>query len=316
MEDDPLLEEDLAAIEALENHNDHDENKQSVLHIRQQQELAIQRLNHQRLQVRINAARNVGDAYASPSKLFLAIPLIFYIPQVLAVAVLLPQHWSMNTGVCDKMLQIWVLVHAIRLLLVVACWFGAYSRDRTVIDYSLQFDRFLTLFGVVWFILGNVWFYHIDPSASSTPSGSCHTAIYSLSRILLICSYIPFLLPCLILILLIPVVWCCLPAVIRFLRYMIQKERGADDKLLESIPSTKFQKSKYPDQDVTCSICLVPYNEDDPIRSLPCPGSLKKPHMFHQECVDTWLRTNATCPLCRFNLKGNSAPRNDGAMIV
>jgi len=221
------------------------------------------------------------------------------------------------------MLQIWVLVHAIRLLMVVFCWFGAYSRTRNVIDFSIQMDRILTLFGVVWFIMGKVWFYRIDPSPSSSPSPSpsspspsCNTPIYSLSRVLLICSYIPFLLPCLLLILLIPIVWCCLPAVIRFLQYMIHQERGADDKLLESLSSGVYHRSVHSDSDATCAICLVPYAEGESIRALPCPS--KKPHVFHMTCVDTWLRTNASCPLCRHNLKGAAQrnDRNDGAMVV
>jgi len=309
MEDDPLLSEDIAVLD----NNPDFKNEQK----RREEEIQIINQNR-RLQVRINAARNVGDTYSSPSAILLLVPLIFYLPQVIGVFIILPQHWNIKDGVCDRMLQIWVLVHAIRILLILLCWFSVYSRRIYVIYYTIKLDRFLTLFGVVWFILGNVWFYHIDPSppsTSSSPPISCNTPIYSLTRILLICSYIPFLLPCVIFILLIPIVWCCLPTVIRFLQFMAQKERGADDKLLDGLPVSKFQRSSFEDPDVTCAICLVPYNEGDPIRTLPCPGSQRKPHVFHQSCVDTWLKTNATCPLCRFNLK-RPAPRNDPAMIV
>ncbi|XP_027344080.1 putative RING-H2 finger protein ATL69 [Abrus precatorius] len=43
-----------------------------------------------------------------------------------------------------------------------------------------------------------------------------------------------------------------------------------------------------------CAICLSEYLPQETIRCVPdCH------HCFHVECVDEWLRTSATCPLCR-----------------
>lgn len=42
-----------------------------------------------------------------------------------------------------------------------------------------------------------------------------------------------------------------------------------------------------------CSICLD-VNEELEWRLLPCS------HMFHAQCVDTWLHQNNTCPCCRY----------------
>ncbi|KAH9500015.1 hypothetical protein Btru_076169 [Bulinus truncatus] len=44
---------------------------------------------------------------------------------------------------------------------------------------------------------------------------------------------------------------------------------------------------------VQCSICLSDYQRGDEKRILPCS------HNFHMNCVDQWLLTNATCPVCR-----------------
>ncbi|KAG0467048.1 hypothetical protein HPP92_018628 [Vanilla planifolia] len=46
--------------------------------------------------------------------------------------------------------------------------------------------------------------------------------------------------------------------------------------------------------DACCSICLSDYGDSDVLRQLPDCG-----HMFHAACVDSWLRCNPTCPVCR-----------------
>ncbi|XP_071708129.1 RING-H2 finger protein ATL70-like [Rutidosis leptorrhynchoides] len=43
-----------------------------------------------------------------------------------------------------------------------------------------------------------------------------------------------------------------------------------------------------------CAICLVNYKSTDVVRVLP-----ECKHLFHVSCVDTWLKTHPTCPVCR-----------------
>lgn len=45
--------------------------------------------------------------------------------------------------------------------------------------------------------------------------------------------------------------------------------------------------------DEVCCICLEPFKNGDPIRRLPCL------HIFHKDEIDTWLRRNHICPICR-----------------
>lgn len=52
-----------------------------------------------------------------------------------------------------------------------------------------------------------------------------------------------------------------------------------------------------PSEQLQCHICLSDYESGDLKRVLPCS------HNFHKECVDTWLKMNATCPLCRSEVK-------------
>lgn len=43
-----------------------------------------------------------------------------------------------------------------------------------------------------------------------------------------------------------------------------------------------------------CAVCLSEFSADDRLRLLPLCG-----HAFHVACIDTWLRSSSTCPLCR-----------------
>ncbi|MCO5549865.1 hypothetical protein L7F22_003339 [Adiantum nelumboides] len=53
----------------------------------------------------------------------------------------------------------------------------------------------------------------------------------------------------------------------------------------------------------TCAVCLSEYEEDELLKRLPACS-----HLFHKECIDMWLFSHSTCPLCRlslFNHKGD-----------
>ncbi|KAI9072377.1 hypothetical protein K1719_045658 [Acacia pycnantha] len=43
-----------------------------------------------------------------------------------------------------------------------------------------------------------------------------------------------------------------------------------------------------------CAVCLSKFEQRDLLRLLPLCC-----HSFHVECIDTWLQSNLTCPLCR-----------------
>ncbi|CAL4970280.1 unnamed protein product [Urochloa decumbens] len=43
-----------------------------------------------------------------------------------------------------------------------------------------------------------------------------------------------------------------------------------------------------------CAICLAVVRDGETVRLLPSCG-----HLFHVECIDLWLRSHPTCPLCR-----------------
>ncbi|GJU49990.1 RING-H2 finger protein ATL11-like protein [Tanacetum coccineum] len=46
-----------------------------------------------------------------------------------------------------------------------------------------------------------------------------------------------------------------------------------------------------------CAVCLNEFQDDETLRLLP-----KCSHVFHRECIDTWLVSHVTCPVCRADL--------------
>jgi E3 ubiquitin-protein ligase RNF38/44 len=43
----------------------------------------------------------------------------------------------------------------------------------------------------------------------------------------------------------------------------------------------------------SCVVCMCEFENRQLLRALPCN------HEFHAKCVDKWLKTNRTCPICR-----------------
>ncbi|XP_072967988.1 RING-H2 finger protein ATL1-like [Typha angustifolia] len=55
-----------------------------------------------------------------------------------------------------------------------------------------------------------------------------------------------------------------------------------------------------------CAVCLNEFQEEERIRQLP--NCL---HVFHIDCIDTWLQSNANCPLCRSGITAGCRTRAD-----
>ena len=51
--------------------------------------------------------------------------------------------------------------------------------------------------------------------------------------------------------------------------------------------------------DVECPICLQEFQQGCACRRLPQPCG----HLFHRDCIDTWFRSSAECPLCKRNVR-------------
>ncbi|WOL00446.1 hypothetical protein Cni_G09159 [Canna indica] len=75
---------------------------------------------------------------------------------------------------------------------------------------------------------------------------------------------------------------------------------GLSPVLLESFPTMVYSEAKalkYGHGDLECAVCLSEFEDDEALRLLP--GCY---HVFHPDCIDSWLASHVTCPVCRSDL--------------
>ncbi|TYI54024.1 hypothetical protein E1A91_D11G046800v1 [Gossypium mustelinum] len=73
--------------------------------------------------------------------------------------------------------------------------------------------------------------------------------------------------------------------------------KGLARHLVEKIPKmiiTNGNNVNASGEKVSCSVCLQDFQLGETVRNLP-----QCHHMFHQRCIDKWLLSHGSCPLCR-----------------
>ncbi|KAF3328553.1 hypothetical protein FCM35_KLT05631 [Carex littledalei] len=70
---------------------------------------------------------------------------------------------------------------------------------------------------------------------------------------------------------------------------------GLSKSALAAIPiSTYSGAEKDAGTSLDCAVCISQVQKGDKVRQLP-----KCKHLFHVDCVDMWLYSHSTCPICR-----------------
>lgn len=187
----------------------------------------------------------------------------------------------------------------------------ATTRIGLIMDH---FKMALDCFFAIWFVVGNVWIFGGHASAAEAPN------LYRLCIVYLTLSCIGYAMP----FILCAMICCCLPCIISVLgiREDLNQVRGASEECINALPTYRFKTKKdeggtteetdyneggivavgtekertISGEDAVCCICLASYLDNDELRELPCT------HFFHAECVDKWLKINATCPLCKYEI--------------
>lgn len=72
---------------------------------------------------------------------------------------------------------------------------------------------------------------------------------------------------------------------------------GLARDVLEALPTFEFSGEE--ERKLECAVCLEDFEEGEKGRTLPKCG-----HDFHLECIDMWLHSHSTCPLCRTSVAG------------
>ncbi|KAJ4757269.1 RING-H2 finger protein ATL32 [Rhynchospora pubera] len=80
-----------------------------------------------------------------------------------------------------------------------------------------------------------------------------------------------------------------------------REEAGLDSFAIAALPSFQYQRyctdgSNGTDGNgwVQCAICIGTVQVGEMVRKLPACK-----HLFHVECIDLWLSSHSTCPMCR-----------------
>ncbi|KAH9513255.1 hypothetical protein Btru_034490 [Bulinus truncatus] len=73
------------------------------------------------------------------------------------------------------------------------------------------------------------------------------------------------------------------------------KQKGLTKSDIEQLPVYRFNSEtvRSESDQTSCVVCMCDFESKQLLRVLPCS------HEFHAKCVDKWLKTNRTCPICR-----------------
>ncbi|CAN4128144.1 unnamed protein product [Withania somnifera] len=76
--------------------------------------------------------------------------------------------------------------------------------------------------------------------------------------------------------------------------------QGLDPSIIKSFPTFTYSSVKDYRKEaygLECAICLVEFDDDSLLRLVTSCN-----HVYHQDCIDLWLESHKTCPVCRANL--------------
>jgi len=85
--------------------------------------------------------------------------------------------------------------------------------------------------------------------------------------------------------------------------------RGLERDVIESFPVFTYTAATR--ETLDCVVCLLEFEDNEQLRLLPNCN-----HAFHPECIDMWLLSHTTCPVCRKSLvpteEANPTDTGDG----
>lgn len=89
--------------------------------------------------------------------------------------------------------------------------------------------------------------------------------------------------------------------------------RGLDPSVIETFPILEYSEvkvHKIGKEVLECAVCLCEFEDTETLRLIP-----KCDHVFHPECIDEWLSSHTTCPVCRADLVPQPAESTHGVPV-
>lgn len=77
-------------------------------------------------------------------------------------------------------------------------------------------------------------------------------------------------------------------------------DSGLDQVSIDALPVFCYKDIVGLKEPFDCAVCLCEFSDRDKLRLLPACS-----HAFHIDCIDTWLLSNSSCPLCRGTLSSS-----------
>lgn len=76
------------------------------------------------------------------------------------------------------------------------------------------------------------------------------------------------------------------------------------NRIMEYLPSSVVEEKKEGEGDKKeCVICLGEFDPGESLTTLPCV------HIFHTDCIKSWLQSHNHCPVCKYEITLNSIMR-------
>ncbi|KAL8493180.1 hypothetical protein ACS0TY_024408 [Phlomoides rotata] len=88
-------------------------------------------------------------------------------------------------------------------------------------------------------------------------------------------------------------------------------DSGVDQSFIDTLPVFNYKAIIGVKDPFDCAVCLCEFEGEDKLRLLP-----KCSHAFHMDCIDTWLLSHSTCPICRASLLQDFPPNPHCSPLV
>ena len=221
---------------------------------------------------------NILDALMTGcSKIFLFLAWVIYIYTwtVISILVLIS-----NAGkTCNKPLYTWLI--AFTIIVSVSTLLETYIKCRGFVEIANNCRKYIRVGIFVLYLFSIFYLLNLGTCRSKMPQVYIFIFyflfFYSIAILLVIVSLCLF---------------CCFTDTI--MAY-IPSGNPASQEELDRLCMYTYNSSERIFETTTCCICLENYVDGENLRILPCDEK----HNFHQTCVDSWLKKNKTCPLCR-----------------